>query len=128
MFGLQLLELFTQRDRGRTVLRVARHRRFDDIGDITRDTAFAKVWRRLTGDTQKLRHDLLAAASFERGVPRQRGEQRGAQAVYVDARLAGSPLRISGAVNAGDPVNVPVAVLNPPVMWAIPKSLSAGSP
>ena len=43
-------------------------------------------------------------------------------------RLGGSPLRISGAMNAGEPVNVPVAVVNPPVMWAMPKSLNAGSP
>jgi hypothetical protein len=42
--------------------------------------------------------------------------------------LGGSPLRTSGAVNAGEPVKVPVAVLNPPEMWAIPKSLNAGSP
>ena len=31
-------------------------------------------------------------------------------------------------MNAGEPVNVPVAVVNPPVMWAMPKSLNAGSP
>ena len=45
-----------------------------------------------------------------------------------DAADAGAPWITSGAVYASDPVIMPDAVSNPPAMWAMPKSVSCGSP
>jgi hypothetical protein len=38
------------------------------------------------------------------------------------------PSSTSGAVNAGEPVMIPVAVRKPPAILAMPKSVSSGSP
>lgn len=43
------------------------------------------------------------------------------------AVVGSPPLMTSGAVNAGEPVNIPVAVMKAPAMCATPKSVSAGS-
>ena len=66
----------------------------------------AQIRRRLGGDPQELRHHLLAAVALERGMTGERAEQRCAQPVHVGGLMGASPLRISGAVNAGEPVKI----------------------
>ena len=90
------LDFLAQGRGGWSILRVMGHRPFDGSGYVVGNAGLAQVWRRLAGDAQELRHQLLTAAAFERGVAGQRGEQGGAQSVDVGGpagRITGEDFR-----------------------------------
>lgn len=92
---LRLAELPTQFNSGGSTFRVTGHRTFDDRAHVLWNAVFTWIRNGLGGDPQEVGHQLLAAAAFEGGVPGDRREQRGTEAVHIRGgtrRFAGNDL------------------------------------